>query len=162
MPRGVCGSPSSTTPRDAGQPGLRFSRVITPSRFAATPFAGVPSGAAGTRPKWAKLLPEMLRPLGYRSYHCGKWHVDGMPLQAGFDRSYYLEDVGRYFYPRVYFEDDQQQPPIEPGSGFYATTAIADHGIGFLTEHAAKLRSQPFFLYLAFNAPAFPAPGESR
>src|SRR5262245_34014761 len=24
---------------------------------------GVPSGAAGKRPKWAKLLPEMLRPL---------------------------------------------------------------------------------------------------
>src|SRR5258707_4104784 len=27
---------------------------------------GVPSGASGTRPKWAKLLPEMLRPIGYR------------------------------------------------------------------------------------------------
>src|SRR5437660_6110494 len=27
---------------------------------------GVPSGARGVRPKWARLLPEMLRPLGYR------------------------------------------------------------------------------------------------
>ena len=41
-------------------------------------------------------------------------------------------------------------------SGFYATTAIADHGIGFLAEHAARYRGQPFFLYLAFNAPHFP------
>jgi arylsulfatase A-like enzyme len=117
---------------------------------------GVPSGAAGTRPKWAKLLPEMLRPLGYHSYHSGKWHVDGMPLAGGFDRSYYLEDVGRYFRPHVYYEDDRKQPPVDPASGYYATTAIADHGIGFLAEHAAKHRSQPFFLYLAFNAPHFP------
>src|SRR5262249_27521336 len=48
--------------------------------------AGVKSGGAGTRPAWARLLPEMLRPLGYRSYHSGKWHVDGMPLAGGFDR----------------------------------------------------------------------------
>src|SRR5436309_7642719 len=30
---------------------------------------GVPSGARGTRPAWARLLPELLRPRGYRSYH---------------------------------------------------------------------------------------------
>ena len=62
---------------------------------------GVASGGQGKRPQWAKLLPEMLHPLGYRSYHAGKWHVDGMPLANGFDRSYYVEDVGRYFNPRV-------------------------------------------------------------
>ena len=64
---------------------------------------GVPSGSHGIRPRWAKLLPEMLRPLGYRSYHAGKWHVDGMPLANGFDRSYYVEDLGRYFSPRVLY-----------------------------------------------------------
>jgi arylsulfatase A-like enzyme len=117
---------------------------------------GVPSGAGGKRPTWAKLLPQMLQPLGYRSYQAGKWHVDGMPLANGFDHSYYLADVGRYFHPRVWYLDDRQQPPIENESGFYATTAIADHGIGFLAEHQAKHRSQPFFLYLAFNAPHFP------
>ena len=62
---------------------------------------GVPSGGQGKRPTWAKLLPEMLRPLGYRSYHAGKWHVDGMPLANGFDHSYYVEDLGRYFSPRI-------------------------------------------------------------
>jgi arylsulfatase len=118
--------------------------------------AGVPSGSAGTRPKWAKLLPEILRPLGYRSYHSGKWHVDGMPLADGFDRSYYVEDVGRYFHPRVRFEDDRKLPPVEPGTGYYATTAIAERAIAYLRDHAARHGARPFFLYLAFNAPHFP------
>src|SRR4051812_34580954 len=49
---------------------------------------GVKSGANGTRPAWAPLLPEMLKPLGYRSYHSGKWHLDGKPLENGFEHSY--------------------------------------------------------------------------
>ena len=117
---------------------------------------GVVSGGKGIRPKWAPLLPERLRPLGYRSYHSGKWHVDGMPLANGFDHSYYLEDLGRYFHPRVLFEDDRKLPPIAPGSGYYTTTAIADHGIKYLKEHAEKHADKSFFLYLAFNAPHFP------
>ena len=62
---------------------------------------GVPSGAKGRRPGWARLLPELVRPLGYRSYHTGKWHIDGKPLANGFDHSYHVEDIGRHFHPRV-------------------------------------------------------------
>jgi arylsulfatase A-like enzyme len=118
--------------------------------------AGVTSGSRGTRPGWARLLPEMLRPLGYRSYHSGKWHVDGMPLENGFDRSYYAQDLGRNFHPRVLFEDDRKLPPVEPNSGYYTTTAMAEHGIKYLREHAEKHRDRPFFLYLAFSSPHFP------
>ncbi len=117
---------------------------------------GVRSGGRGVRPAWAKLLPDRLRALGYRSYHSGKWHVDGMPLRNGFDRSYYVEDLGRYFHPRVIYEDDRRLPPVAPGSGYYTTVAMADHAIGYLAEHARLHRDQPFFLYLAFNAPHFP------
>jgi arylsulfatase len=117
---------------------------------------GIKSGSQGERPPWAKLLPERLHRLGYRSYHSGKWHVDGLPLVDGFDRSYDIEDVGRYFRPRVLFEDDRRLPPTPPGTGYYETAAIADHAIGYLAEHAARHRDRPFFLYLAFNAPHFP------
>jgi len=110
----------------------------------------------GTRPDWARLLPEMLRPLGYRSYHSGKWHVDGMPCAGGFDRSYWLEDAGRYFHPRVHYLDDEKLPPVAPGTGYYSTVAIAEHAIAFLKEHEERHAGEPFFQYVAFTAPHFP------
>jgi len=119
-------------------------------------LAGIPSGGRGKRPKWARLLPAMLRPAGYRSYHVGKWHIDGMPRATGFDRSYYLRDQGRYFNPRVHFEDDRPLAAVQPGSGYYATTAIADHAVKYLREHAARYGDRPFFCYVAFTAPHFP------
>ncbi len=114
------------------------------------------AGPAGIRPAWGRLLPDFLRPLGYRSYHSGKWHIDGTPLEGGFDRSYRLEDTDRYFNPKVHFEDDIRLPPVPPDSGFYLTTHIADHAIKCLKEHADKYADKPFFEYLAFTSPHFP------
>jgi len=113
-------------------------------------------GGAGTRPAWAALLPELLKGAGYRSYHSGKWHVDGKPLEGGFDRSYLVQDQDRFFSPRVHSEDDQSLPPVKPDSGYYATVAIADHAIKCLREHAAQHGNRPFFHYLAFTCPHFP------
>ena len=117
---------------------------------------GIRSGGRGKRPDWAPLLPRWLRPAGYRCYHSGKWHIDGMPCAEGFDRSYYLRDQHRFFSPRVHYLDDRKLPPVAPDSGFYATTAIADRAIAFLQDHAAKDAARPFFLYVAFTAPHFP------
>lgn len=114
------------------------------------------TGGRGTRQPWAKLLPAYLRPLGYRSYHSGKWHLDGKTLAGGFDHSYYLRDQGRFFNPKAHLEDDQPLPPVPKGTDFYGTTAIADHAIKCLKKHAAKHRDQPFFHYIAFTAPHFP------
>ncbi len=117
---------------------------------------GVRSGSAGVRPPWAPLLPEMLKPLGYRSYHSGKWHVDGKPLQNGFDHSYLLGDTDRHFAPRGHLEDDKPLPPAAADTGYYSSTAIADHAIKCLKNHADKYAAQPFFAYVAFIAPHFP------
>lgn len=117
---------------------------------------GVAGGARGVRPAWARLLPEMLKPLGYRSYHTGKWHVDGKPLQNGFDHSYSLEDHDRNFAPRRHTEDDQPLPPVAADANYFTSTAMADHAIKCLKEHAEKFRDKPFFHYLAFTSPHFP------
>ena len=122
----------------------------------------VKSGAQGTRPEWAKLLPDRLRTSGYRSFHSGKWHVDGGPLRNGFSRSYSLDDHDRHFGPKNHSEDGRPLPPVDPSSGYYSSTAIADHAIEFLRDHALRNSDSPFFGYVAFTVPHFPlqAPAE--
>jgi arylsulfatase len=117
---------------------------------------GVVSGARGVRPAWAKLLPDRLRQLGYRSYHSGKWHVDGQPTRNGFDRSYRLDDHDRHFNPKTHFEDDQPLPVVGFDDDYYSSTAIADHAIRFLRQHEKEHRDRPFFAFVAFTAPHFP------
>ena len=119
-------------------------------------------GGRGIRPTWAPLLSSRLKAFGYRSYHSGKWHIDGKTAENDFDRSYSLEDHDRYFAPRRHSENDQPLPPAEPATGYYTTTAIADHAIKCLQDHAARHADQPFFEFLCFTAPHFPlhAPAE--
>ena len=118
--------------------------------------SGTKTGNRGTRQTWAKLLPKYLSPLGYRSYHSGKWHIDGMPIENGFDRSYYIKDQGRFFNTTLHYQDDKKLPIVPKGTDFYATTAIGNHAIDCLQEHASDHADQPFFHYLAFTAPHFP------
>ncbi len=170
---GCYGGEIATPNLDAlAQGGLRFTQFYNtarcwPSRAALLTgyyaqqvrrdtVPGVPSGTAGVRPPWAQLLPARLKPLSYRTYHSGKWHLDGQPLRSGFDRSYTLNDHDRYFAPKLHTEDDVALPAVSTNSGYYATTAIADHALKCLREHAEKYSAQPFFTYLAFTAPHFP------
>lgn len=127
---------------------------------------GIKSGGQEQRPPWAPLLPALLKPLGYHSYHSGKWHVDGKILAGGFERSYALEDHNRLFAPVFHTRDDQPLPAIKPDASkrdpghaetdYYATTAIADHAIECLRQHDAQHPGQPFFSYIAFTVPHFP------
>jgi arylsulfatase A-like enzyme len=119
-------------------------------------------GNRNGRPEWAPLLPAMLKTAGYRSYHSGKWHIDGMPIKSGFDRSYMMRDHSRFFNPQTHFRDDKKLPPVEKGTDFYTSDAIVNHAIECLQEHQQEYQEQPFFHFVAFTAPHFPlhAPAE--
>src|ERR1051326_736977 len=111
----------------------------------------------GNVPNYTRFIPDYLKPLGYRSYHSGKWHIRFTPNQgAGFDHSYTLLDENRYFTPQNHELDGQPLPQPKPEDGYYSTVAIADHAVRFLKEHAKERAADPFFLYLAPHSPHFP------
>lgn len=152
--------------------GLRFTQFNNTSRCWATRAAlltgyypqqigrdnapGILGGATDIRPDWAELVPMYLKEAGYRSYHSGKWHMDGMPVKSGFDRSYFLGDQGRFFSPQKHYVNDDTLPPVKRGSGYYATIEIAERAISQFKEHTANHADKPFFSYVAFTAPHFP------
>lgn len=123
-------------------------------------YQQVPAVSEDSRlPDWGRTIPHYLRPLGYRSYHSGKWHVNQFPkpvAHGGFDRSYYIRDYDRNFAVSKHSLDDKPLPPVEPDTGYYSSTAIAGYALDFLKEHEKKHGNRPFFLYLAFIAPHFP------
>jgi len=111
----------------------------------------------GNVPDYTRFIPEHLKPLGYRSYHSGKWHMRFQPLAGvGFDHSYTLLDEDRYFTPKRLELDGEPLPQPKIEDHYYSTTAIADQAIGFLKEHKQDHAEKPFFLYLAPHSPHFP------
>ena len=120
------------------------------------PDLNIIGGNRGARQEWARLLPDFLKPLGYRNYHSGKWHIDGKVLAGGFDRSLDMRNQGNFFTAKGNMVDDQPAKINDNENSYYATTANADHAIACLQEHAEKYANQPFFHYIAFIAPHFP------
>jgi arylsulfatase len=147
--------------------GLRYSQFYNSARCVPT-RAAILSGyyaqqinrdsvldlkGKGARPKWAPLLPKYLKRAGYRSYHTGKWHIDGTPMGAGFDHALDIVERHSSFECKKLLKDGKK---IETEDGYYATTAVADHVIEVLKEHQAHHADKPFFSYVAFTAPHFP------
>ncbi|MEQ1853111.1 MAG: sulfatase-like hydrolase/transferase, partial [Chthoniobacteraceae bacterium] len=113
-------------------------------------------GGQGVRQQWARLLPDFLKPAGYRAYHSGKWHIDGKVLDGGFDRSLDMKNQGNFFTSKGNSIDDVPVTPPADEKGYYATTATADHAIECLKDHAANHKDKPFLHYIPFIAPHFP------
>ena len=104
-------------------------------------------GGRGKRPAWAPLIAEHLNKAGYRTYHSGKWHVDGKPTECGFDHSDQTSRGPGFF-------ESIKRKNRDPK--YYETVHTAQFAIDCLEEHAAEHAEKPFFQYVAFRAPHFP------
>ena len=106
---------------------------------------------------------EYMKGAGYRTYFTGKWHV-----KASAEKSF---DVARHVRPGMPAQTDvgynrpidgQEDPwsPSDPKFGGYWkdgkhwSEIVADDAVGYLQEAAS--REEPFFMYVAFNAPHDP------
>lgn len=116
-------------------------------------------------------LAEVLRSAGYSTMMSGKWHVADTPPERGFDRYFgFLSGCINFFTGEDWGSGEHwgtgenlmrlDEKEYQVPDGFYSTDAFTDFAIEFLED--ATRKEQPFFLYLAHNAPHFPlhAPAE--
>jgi arylsulfatase A-like enzyme len=114
-----------------------------------------------------RLWSEQLRRAGYRTYLAGKWHVrlDATSIfdvtgtvRPGMPNVFPNQYPHAYNRPRAGVTDTwDPADPAEGGfweGGRHWSEVLADEAIGFLEDAAGH--DQPFFMYVAFNAPHDP------
>ncbi len=109
------------------------------------------------------LWPQLMKQAGYRTYFTGKWHVKidtekifdvvrhqrpGMPRTNKNDHNRPIEGQ-----PDTWDAADQTLAGFWEG-GKHWSEIVADDAIDYVTD--ASRREEPFFMYVAFNAPHDP------
>ncbi len=106
----------------------------------------------------ATLLPELLKRAGYQTAMVGKWHlgldVPNIPTRRGFDLFWgfigdMMDDYWNHRRHGINYMREGEREIDPPG---HATSVFTEFACRFLEEHARE----PFFLYLAYNAPHSP------
>ncbi len=101
-------------------------------------------------------IAEALHSVGYSTLATGKWHLDGNPVDRGFDHWFgFLNGASNYFLGNKFFRLDHETFQV-PAKGFYTTDAFTDYAIRFVETARKTTPEKPFFLYLAYNAPHAP------
>ena len=106
------------------------------------------------------LLPQVLKKQGYHSAIVGKWHLGitspNTPTERGFDLFHgFLGDMMDDYWTHLRHGQNfmrRNQEVVE--SKEHATDLFTGWACDYLTERAAA--KEPFFLYLAYNAPHDP------
>ncbi|MBI1374394.1 MAG: sulfatase-like hydrolase/transferase [Phycisphaera sp.] len=138
--------------------GLRFTQFYNTAKCETT-RAALMSGLYHPEVGVAKLancmtVAEVMKRAGYFTMMAGKWHLDKQPTDRGFDRYFgHLSGSTPYFLGNDTFRLNGEKFDV-PKEGFYTTTADTDYALKFLDE--ASTKKQPFFLYIAYNAPHYP------
>lgn len=108
----------------------------------------------------AVLLPEVLRRAGYHTAMSGKWHLGleppNTPPQRGFAwfRGFLGDMMDDYYTHRRHDINYMRWDDREVDPEGHATDLFSDWAIDYLNSR--KGSDEPFFLYLAYNAPHSP------
>jgi choline-sulfatase len=110
-----------------------------------------------------RLWPQLLERRGYRTYFTGKWHVNTDAARtftvARHIRPGMPKDVKEAYHRPLAGQPDPWSPSDPKFGGFWEggkhwSEVTADDAIEFLSQ--TKGSGQPFFAYIAFNAPHDP------
>jgi arylsulfatase A-like enzyme len=108
----------------------------------------------------AILLPKLLKPAGYHTAIVGKWHLGlespNTPIERGFDHFHgFLGDMmDDYYNHRRHGNNYMRLDGKEIDPEDHATNLFTQWAIDYIKNRAKS--NQPFFLYLAYNAPHTP------
>lgn len=167
---GIHGSRDIPTPNidRLAKEGIRFTDGYVSAPYCSPTRAGLltgryqqrfghefnPAGAQDTfgLPLSEKTMADRLNAAGYRTAMFGKWHLGGRPqfhpTRRGFERFFGFMG-GSHSYFGVGMGNNVIQDGTTPVTSVsYLTDEIADRAVAYIKQHA----SDPFFLYLAFNA----------
>jgi arylsulfatase A-like enzyme len=105
-------------------------------------------------------LPEILKKGGYQTAIIGKWHLGlespNLPNDRGFDFFHgFLGDMMDDYWSHLRHGNNymrKNKTEISPEG--HATDIFSDWAVDYIMEKAKE--KEPFFLYLAYNAPHFP------
>jgi len=108
----------------------------------------------------ATTLAQLLRDAGYHTAHVGKWHLGFDPPDTPLDRGFtffhgFLADMMDDYYTHRRFGVNWMRlnrDEVDPVG--HATDVFTDWAIDYLAER--RDQPEPFFLYLAYNAPHVP------
>ncbi len=101
-------------------------------------------------------LPEVLGKAGYSTAMVGKWHLDKQPTDRGFEKYFgHLSGATNFFAGDDTFRLNGQ-PWNDFDDNFYTTDANIEYAKRFVSEALEEKPDQPFFLYVAHNAPHYP------
>ncbi|HMP77568.1 MAG TPA: arylsulfatase [Kiritimatiellia bacterium] len=121
--------------------------------------AVIPSVSAYGLDLSERLLPQVLKDAGYQTAIIGKWHLGHAdrqywPKQRGFDYQYgALIGELDYFTHEEHGHLDWFRNNEQVREEGYTTTLFGDDAVRYIEQQD---ENQPFYLYLAFNAPHTP------
>jgi len=138
--------------------GLRFSQFYNTAKCHSSRvslLSGLYCTQAGDQSLGrATTIARELGRVGYLTSMTGKWHLHREPTDFGFQRYWgHLSGATDFFHGDSTFRLNGE-PWYGFANDFYTTDANVDFSIRFLDE--ALSTGQPFFHYIAFNAPHYP------